>query len=324
MTTGWGRWALAGLIWAGLAGGSGAAPIRAGMPVALCLRDGAPVCAAPAEDPVAALDGRLGIETAPHLPVDPVSALLPRATRAALGALTGRLHRLARLEAFLAYLGASGPLPDGLSPEDPLFAFGQPAPGARVIAAFPAQPPELFATVGGQVLRLPGRSTGTRTPAAAFVRPSESFYLSFVGGASGGSSRPSAVASAQPATATGAGLGGGTGSGSGAGSGGRDGTGGSGGADGPGGSGGSSDPGVSAGGAVGLGPGGLGSGGAGGSGGTGGPGGSSGSGGSGRAGGSSGSGGPGAGGPAPVPLPAPALLLACALCGLSRLRARRI
>ena len=34
MTTGWGRWALAGLIWAGLAGGSGAAPIRAGMPVA--------------------------------------------------------------------------------------------------------------------------------------------------------------------------------------------------------------------------------------------------------------------------------------------------
>ena len=215
MTMGWGRWALAGLIWAGLAGGSGAAPIRAGMPAALCLRDGAPICDAPAEDPVAALDGRLGIETAPHLPVDPVSALLPRATRAALGALTGRLHRLARLEAFLAYLGASDPLPDGLSPEDPLFGFGPPAPGAQAIAAFPAQPPGLFATVGGQVLRLPGRSSGSRAPAAAVVRPPESFYLSFVGGASGGSSRPAAAAPVLPATATGAGQGAGTGSGAG-------------------------------------------------------------------------------------------------------------
>lgn len=320
MTTGWGRWALAGLIWAGLAGGSGAAPIRAGMPAALCLRDGAPICDAPAEDPVAALDGRLGIETAPHLPVDPVSALLPRATRAALGALTGRLHRLARLEAFLAYLGASDPLPDGLSPEDPLFGFGPPAPGAQAIAAFPAQPPGLFATVGGQVLRLPGRSSGSRAPAAAVVRPPESFYLSFVGGASGASSRPTAVAPVQPTTATGAGQGRGAGSEAD----GSSGTGRSGAA------GGAGESNGSGGGSDGLGLGGLGSGGAGGSGGTAGTGGSTGNGGTGGSGGSGGRGGsggasdPGGVGPAPVPLPAPALLLACALCGLSVLQARRI
>ena len=309
MTTGWRRWALAGLIWAGLAGGSGAAPIRAGMPVALCLRDGAPVCAAPAEDPAASLDGRLGIETASHLPADPVSALLPRATRAALGALTGRLHRLARLEAFLTYLGVSGPLPDGLSPEDPLFAFGQPAPGARVIAAFPDQPPGLFATVGGQVLRLPGGSLAT---GARGVLPPETFYLSFVGasgGASGGASRPTAAAAALSAAATGAVTGGGTGGDTG----GRTGrsTGGSTGGTG-------SRPGAAADGSIS----------------TGGPGAAGGFGGRGSGGPSTGFGrtagvggsrsvGSGAGGPAPVPLPAPALLLACALCGLSVLRARR-
>lgn len=282
---------LAGLGLVLLATGAGAAPVRHDLlRLSPCLQAGLPDCGTVlATDPAGALDGRMGMEIAPLPPLDPVSALLPRASRAVVAELTGRFRRIARLEAFLAFLAGGALSLDELAGGDPLLAAPLQPSGTRAIAAFPGQAGGLFADVGGQVLRGPGGSgTSGRAVVAPQVQVAPAFFLAALAGGAGGNGGGTASAGGttpaaalpDPSAPPGIVLSGGIP------------------AAGPGG-----DPGP-----TGTRPT------AGRIGGDGAPTGG---------GGGSGGGSPGPG-PAPVPLPLPGLLLACALCGLSLARARSI
>ena len=285
---------LAGLGLVLLATGAGAAPVRHDLlRPSPCLQAGFPDCGTVlATDPAGALDGRMGMEIAPLPPVDPVSALLPRASRAVVAELTGRFRRIARLEAFLAFLAGDALSLDELAGGDPLLAATLQPSGTRAIAAFPGQAGGLFADVGGQVLRGPGASGSSRRAVAAPQYPvAPTFFLAALAGGAGGNGGGTASAGgATPAAALpGAAL---------------------------------SDPSAPPGTAL---SGGLPTAGPGAIPGSIGPRPTSGRiGGDGAPTGGGGGGGGGSPGPAPVPLPLPGLLLACALCGLSLARARSI